>query len=175
MTKTNKILIAIMSDLIFAVIAVCVYGLIIGGEPGFAFILYSVVISAVLSCLSVVFIKGKNCIKDSSFFTRLLIIAAALVFCMYFLYNAANGLATDNQYKEYETAIEFTSANKTLGTSIGFYNQAGELVSVTDYNFIWTDDDAVPVKGATLTIREYNGAFNYPKYEIEKVNGREEK
>lgn len=176
MVKRNKIMIAVIADLLLLVAAVCAFGFTIGGKPKLLYILYAAVCSIVLSYLSIILIKGKACDKGSSFLQSLVILAIVSTACMYLTYNAINAFAADSQYKEYETTVEyFTSTDRILGSSVGFYNQAGELVETSDYNAVWTDDESVPAAGAELTIREYNGAFNYPKYEIAKVNGREEK
>lgn len=176
MNKRNKIILAVIVDLLLLFAAVCAFGFTVGGKPRLLYILYAVVCSIVLSYLSNIFIKGKACEKGSSFLQSLVILAVASTACMYLSYNAINAFAADKQYREYETTVEyFTSSDRMLGSSVGFYNQEGELVETADYNSVWMDDESVPVAGAELTIREYDGAFHYPKYEIAKVNGREEK
>ena len=175
MKKRYKIMIVVIADLLLGA-AVCGFGFTIGGKPQITFVIYAVFCSVILSYASAVFVKGRNCDKGSSFIQSLVILTVVSTVCMYLFYNSVNVLASDNIYQEYETTVEYyISSDRIIGSTVGFYNQDNELAEVSDYNFIWSDDDSAPVEGATLTIREYNGAFNYPIYEIEKVNGKEEK
>lgn len=176
MAKRNKILIAVVVCVILLVSAVCIFGFAVGGRPEIGFVLYCVMCSLIFSLFSLIFVGGSEYKRESSFRYLLVILTVISTVCMYSLYNAINYLGADNDFKEYETTVEyFTSSDRIFGSSVGFYNPQGELVETADYNAVWFDDESVPVEGAVLTVREYNGAFNFPKYEIASVNGRQEK
>lgn len=176
MKKTDKILITVIL-LIFAVIGVdCIIGFTIGGEIRLIHIVILVAIHLVLTYLSILFINGKEYEKSDSYKEALILITIGLVAISYVMYGGLNRLSASNDSVVYDTYIEETNSHeKTIFTEIGFRDRNNNLAHAWDKIIIWYDDDTFPREGVPITIRERQGGFGYPVYEIVAINGKPER
>lgn len=172
MKKTDKILITVIL-LVFAVIGIdCIIGFTIGGEIRLIHIVILVAIHLVLTYLSILFINGKEYEKSDGYKEALILITIGLVAISYVMYGGLNRLSASNDSVVYDTYIEETNTyEKTIFTEVGFRDRNNNLGHAWDKTIMWYDDDSFPEEGAPITIREKQGGFGYPVYELVAING----
>lgn len=176
MNKTYKILITV-AMLIFVIIGfVCMVGFTIGNRFGWLHLLIFVIISAIISFLSILFINGMEYVKSRRLTEPFIVLVIAFTVVFNVMYSGINKISADSEAKIYDTTVEYVYNGKgELHASIGFYDKNGNMQEVWDYNFIWFDDETCPEEGATITVEERQGGFGYPVFDLIKVNGRIER
>lgn len=176
MKKSIKILITVIL-LIFAVIGIdCAVGFTIGGRIRLIHILIIVTVSLVLTFLSILFINGKGYEKSGSYKETLILVTIGLVAVCCVMYTGLNRLSASNDTVVYDTYIESSNHYyRSIFMEIIFEDRDGNMASAYDKNIIWFDDDSYPDEGVPITIRERQGGFGYPVYDIVAVNGRRER
>lgn len=173
LNRKNRILIAVVSLLVFIVIIDCVIGFTLGGVFTFKHWLLVTLINSMFSFLSILFIEGKGFVKSSKMREPFVMITILLVMVSFFVMGGLSHLGASQEGIQYDTVIEECyTIGKLPRTTIQFYDQDGELQTVYSYKQVWFDDESVPEIGAKMTIKETKSAFGDTLYTIVKVNGR---
>ena len=173
LNRRGRIIITVVSLSALIIILDCIIGFTMGGVFTVKHWLIVIPINAVLSLLSILFIKGKEYIKSKKMLEPFIFITVLLVAasCLFMLGLAR--LGTESQGIQYDTVIEeCCSEPKSPRTTVKFYDKDGNLQTVYVYKQMWFDDESVPETGAKITIKETENAFGDTLYTIEKVNGR---
>ena len=171
LNKQNKILITVISLIILIFVTDCVIGFTLGGiftaKHWFAII----PINIIFALLSIWFIKGKAFIKSKKIIEPLILISVLLVLTSYVVMGGIARLFSNQEGISYDTIIvECYTAGKSPRTEISFYDRNGNLQTIYSYKQIWFDDESVPEKGKTITIKETKSAFGDTLYTIENTN-----
>lgn len=176
MKKSNKILITVIL-LLFAVISAdCIIGFTIGNKIGAMHIVILTAIHIILSSLAIVFIKGSEYRKTAGYKEALIITTIGLVALSAVMYGGFNKMSAGSESVEYETYVEYTNQYRGIMFMQVYFNDVqGNTACVSDKNILWFDEDTYPEYGTPLTIREKQGGFGYPVYEIIAVNGKTER
>lgn len=176
MKKSNKILITVILLLCAVIGTDCIIGFTIGKKIGAVHILILTAIHLILSYLAIVFIKGSEYKKTTGYKEALIITTIGLVALSAVMYGGFNRLSAGNESVEYETCVEYTDQYRgIMFMQVYFNDMQGNTACVSDKNILWIDEDTYPEDGTPITIREKQGGFGYPVYEIIAVNGKAER
>ena len=169
MSRTNKIILSVVGGLIAIVAFSCLYGFTIGGNNAtwaICLIAWSLLITASIFF----FIFGKTFIKNQILIEIAVGVLTVVAVLSYFTYGGLNRISADeSKTVEYEAEITYYDV-RTAGQSIGpnsvdFINQQGNKVRV-DYYRAFINDDVIVDEAKFVLIREIQGGFGYPIYEV---------
>lgn len=172
LSRQNRILITVVSLLVFIIILDCIIGFTLGGIFTFKHLLIVIAVNLVFSLLSIWFIEGKDYIKSKKMLEPFVLITVLLVIVSYIAMSGLAHLGASEQGVEYDTVIENCYSLKSPRTTIEFYDRNGNLQTVYSYMQIWFDDESTPETGAKITIKETKSTFGDTLYTIEKINGK---
>ncbi|MGN1328463.1 MAG: hypothetical protein ACI4V4_02060 [Eubacterium sp.] len=165
MKNSLKIPLSIITYLLSIVLFDCFYGFVISGYAGWLQLLLSVICGTVISFILAIFIFKRKNIKTEKF--RIFLIVAMILFVSLarIIYNPLNKIAS-NDYISYETKIvrmQALYATFFFDPDFAIYveNQNGEEIEIDINSPIITYDE-----GDVITIKEIQGGFGYPIYEI---------
>lgn len=176
MTKRNKIIIAVVVDLLLTVVIDCLYGFTIGGDIGeysqdlslLKFLLAIIILCAGASTFTMALINGKDFFSTgkSGFFITLI---AMCIVCTA-LYGPLNTLSQSEVRAEYDAVIaDYYYANKgelrdtyVLEKADGSIIYKKELLSQP---ISFSDEEEI--MGKTVHVKERMGGFGYPVYEVD--------
>lgn len=167
MSKTNKIILSVVSGLILIVAFCCLYGFTIGGNNAIwaiCLIAWSLLITASIFF----FIFGKDFIKNQTLLEIAVVVLIAVAVLSYFTYGGLNRISADeSQTVEYDAEIvSYVTGKPPL---VDFINQQGNEIRIgVYYDFINEEEDEYVTLGNAehILIRETPGGFGCPIYEI---------
>ena len=100
------------------------------------------------------------------------VLAATVIFLILFRfgYDGLNRMTAETKYAEYQTVITGVDyRHRSWTEEIFFTDRNGNEVSLTRMSpILYTEDE--PEEGKTATVRERQGGFGYPVYEITEIN-----
>lgn len=178
MKKSDRILIAVIADVFFVLIFNCLYGFCIGGKIGFygnyknniIYFSFAIVAALIAMILNFVFICGKDTFSDKKKVQSLLLFAVLVASVMAATYAPLNTISADKDAVEYESVItEINNYKSIVSYDLSFIDNKGEEISTTLYfGNVYQDfgDDRIAEKGTQILVREKNGGFNFPVYDI---------
>ena len=167
MSRTNKIILSVVGGLIAIVTFCCLYGFTIGGNNtiwAICLIAWSLLITASIFF----FIYGKNFVKNQTLLEISVVVLTAIAVLSYFCYNGLNKIGADeSKTVEYDAKITYYIEGKV--DSIDFINSHGNEVRIDHYDdiIIYGEDEPITLSEAEfICIREIQGGFGYPIYEV---------
>lgn len=157
----KKITAVVLIDLVIISVLYCIYGFTIGGKPEFItnvpYTIFSSITITAISIFTYLFVTKRAIGKNVS-----PILFVGILFITYFvsvgIYNLGNEFLNLEEPVEYESTVinvEQKLSGKSSRYVIYFNDSNGKTVAYTDeYN--------APKIGATISVKEYLGAFGYP-------------
>lgn len=172
MSKQNKILITVTVLIVLIIAFTCFVGFTLGGRFNITHLLIFLVIAIFLSVVSIAFINGRSFLKSEKFRLPFIILIIGFVAVFNIMYGFLNYLGQSTDGMVYETEVEYITSYKMAPTTVGFYDENGEMQELNDWSIINIDDDTAITDGSIIEIKEHKGAFGYTNYEVLKVNGK---
>mgnify|MGYP002573133606 CR=1 FL=1 len=126
LSRQNRILITVVSLLVFIIILDCIIGFTLGGIFTFKHLLIVTAVNLVFSLLSIWFIEGKDYIKSKKMLEPFVLITVLLVIVSYIAMSGLAHLGASEQGVEYDTVIENCYSLKSPRTTIEFYDRNGK-------------------------------------------------
>jgi hypothetical protein len=165
----NKILKAslLITVYLFLIIGFdCLYGFLIGGYATWLHLLLSAICAIAFSFLLTALILSFKQIKTEKFVILFIVFSLIFVSFSKLMYNPLNDISAGDDYVEYESEILEIG---TLSTSFFFEadfklelkDKNNKTIQINIYSPIITYSE-----GDIVTIREKQGGFGYPIYEI---------
>ena len=167
MNRTNKIILSVVGGLIAIIAFCCLYGFTIGGNDIIC-VIFLIISSLFISYLIFAFIFGKDFIKIEKAKRFAVGVVFGVFAISFFTYNGLNRISADeSKTVEYETEITYFSSGYRGPDTIYFINSQGTEADV-DYldAFISFEEEVYPSEAEFVCIRETQGGFGYPIYEV---------
>lgn len=175
MTKRNKIIIAVVIDLLLTVVIDCLYGFTIGGYIGeysydfsvLKFLIFTVIMCAAASTATMIFIVGKDFFSTAK--SGFLITLIAMTLLCTALYGPLNTISQSEVNAEYDAQIiDFYYAGKgELRDTYVLEKENGERIYQQELTQKIEFDDDEDIIGSVVHVKERMGGFGYPVYEVD--------
>lgn len=167
-SKELKIFLSVISSLLLSVGFDCLFGFTAGGEAGVLYVALLILFSFSCAALAVFIVNGRDYFKGSY---RAALVWTAIGICAftYFLYSPLNSLSKSQEYTQYSAEVVWISQYKGfLSEDITLRDGRGNEFSTQtlEAQISIYDDDFQ--EGSEVVVREYEGGFGFPVYELIK-------